>query len=201
MSAETKSSEERLRERFNFTKPERGRFVQRYKEGTSVTVLTGAPDADDPLSADPDDSQLVEIAGKHLLISRLIAAGYEVAEPIRDKGIDLIVYRDSRNFEAFPIQMKAFTRESFSLDQKYEGIPNLHIAYVWNVNASIASEVYLLTYSQALGVLTKKGYAKSRSWRDGRYYYVRDAGSELKKLLGPFHLSPARRQFKARAAG
>ncbi len=136
MSMETRNSEAQLRGRFDFDKAERGSFAQRYKKGTKVTVLEGMPETDDPLDSDPSDSQLVEIAGKHLLISRLVAAGYEVAEPIRDKGIDLIVYRQDKSFNAFPIQMKASTQEAFSLDRKYAKFPNLCIAYVWNVNAS-----------------------------------------------------------------
>lgn len=143
---------------------------------------------DDPLAPDESDSQLVEIAGKHLLISRLVAAGFEVAEPLRDKGIDLIICRDEDRFRAYPLQMKASTQESFSLDRKYEKFSNLRIAYVWNVKAADKGEVYLLTFHQALKVMEAKGYSKTDSWTKNGYYFVRNAGKELKELLEPYRM-------------
>jgi hypothetical protein len=144
---------------------------------------------DDQLAqGESGDSQLVEIAGKHLLISRLVAAGYEVAEPLRDRGIDLIVYRDENGFSALPLQMKASTQESFSLDRKYEKFSNLLIAYVWNVNAGEKGDVYLLTFDQALEVMEAKGYSKTDSWIKNGYYFVRSAGNELKELLKPYRM-------------
>lgn len=129
MKAQMSNDEKRLRAQFNFSKAERGRFYERYKKGHTITLLSEDAEIDDPLDSAQHDSQLIEIAGKHLLISRLVAAGFEVAEPLRDKGIDLIVYRDDEKFKAWPIQMKASTQESFSLDRRYEGIPDLLIAY------------------------------------------------------------------------
>lgn len=201
MSTETQSSEARLRSRFDFGQAKRGSFALRYRKGTKVSVLEGTPDTDDPLSSDPEDSQLVEIAGKHLLISRLVAAGYEVAEPIRDKGIDLIVYRDDRNFRAFPVQMKASTQRAFSLDRKYAKFRNLQIAYVWNVNAAKPGEIYLLSFDEAVGVLEAKGYAKTDSWTKNGYYFVRNAGRELKALLEPYRMASSGWQQKIQAIG
>ena len=42
---------------------------------------------------------------------------------------------DSRiaNFIACPIQMKAATRTSFSLDTKYSKVRNIIIAYIWHL--------------------------------------------------------------------
>ena len=197
----TQMNEQRLRSRFDFSNAVRGRHSERYAKGHSVTLLSGAPDADDLFAADSDDSQLVEIAGKHLLIARLVAAGYEVAEPIRDKGIDLIVYRDQLNFRAYPVQMKASTQEAFSLDRKYAKFPNLLIAYVWNVNSPEQSEIYMLKFSDALRVLEEKGYAKTDSWTKNGYYFVRNAGRELKSLLQPYRMSSERSQQKVRAIG
>ena len=201
MSTETLKNEERLRNQFDFEHATRGRYAERYQRGTQVTVLDGSADADDPLGAEAKDSQLIEIAGKHLLISRLIAAGYEVAEPIRDKGIDLIVYRDDRQFSAFPIQIKASTKESFSLDRKYEKFPNLQIAYVWNVNGVKPSEVYLLSFEQAVQVLVTKGFAKTDSWTKNGHYFVRSAGAELKALLEPYRMLAAGGQQKLQVIG
>jgi hypothetical protein len=38
------------------------------------------------------DTQIVEILGKNFLINQLLLAGVEVAIPVRDAGIDLVVY-------------------------------------------------------------------------------------------------------------
>ncbi len=195
MKTQLNESEQRLRSRFDFSKAVRGRHSDQYARGHSVTLLKGEADMDDPLAPGESDSQLVEIAGKHLLISKLVAAGFEVAEPLRDKGIDLIVYRDNHEFSALPVQMKASTQESFSLDRKYEKFPNLLIAYVWNVNAVDRGDVYLLTFNQALKVMEAKGYSKTNSWTRDGYYFVRNAGKELKELLKPYRMhSPSRRE-------
>jgi hypothetical protein len=197
-------SEAELRDKFDFSKAVRGKFYERYKKGHTVTLLGSEPDADDLLTAGKSDGQLIEIAGKHVLISRLVAAGFEVAEPLRDKGIDLVVYRDGeggKDFGAFPIQLKASSHESFSLDKKYERFPRLLIAYVWNVQAPERSDVYALTFSDAMQVLEKKGYAKTDSWTKKGYYFVRSAGPELKKILEPYKMNTERWQKKLQAIG
>jgi hypothetical protein len=188
MKSAMSNSEKEVRGRFDFSKGVRGKFHERYQKAHSVTLLEGDPVADDEPPV--GDSQLVEIAGKHLLISRLVSAGYEVAEPLRDKGIDLIVYRDDDQFSAFPVQMKAFTHESFSLHRKYEKFRDLRIAYVWNVNSGNDREIYLLTFDEALKVMDAKGYSKADSWTKGHYYFVRKADKELKALLKPYRMQP-----------
>jgi hypothetical protein len=209
MKTQMNESEQPPRSRFDFSKATRGRRSEQYAKGHTVSLLSGTPGPDDPITPGPDDpitsdtndSQLVEIAGKHLLIARLVAAGYEVAEPIRDKGIDLIIYRDKNEFSARPVQMKASTQESFSLDRKYERFPNLLIAYVWNLNASDRSEIYLLTFDQALKVIDVKGYSKTDSWTKNGYYFVRNAGKELKELLKPYRMQAQNQQEKILAVG
>ena len=201
MKAQASESEQRLRNRFDFSKAVRGRHYEQYAKGHSVTLLEGEPDEDDPLEVDEHDSQLVEIAGKHLLISHLIAAGFEVAEPLRDKGIDLIVYRGGESFVARPIQMKASSLESFSLDGKYEHIPNLLLTYVWNVQTPERNEVYAMTFDEAVQILKEKGYDKTDSWQKRRYYFVRNAGVKLKQLLERHRMSTERWQQKLKMAG
>src|SRR5512138_2005135 len=80
-------------------------------------------------------SQQIEILGRNRLKAALIEAGLEVATPERDNGIDLIMYRwsaEGGEFVARPVQMKAATEFTFSVDRKYERIPTLVIAYVMN---------------------------------------------------------------------
>ena len=204
MRSQMSKGEVEMRSRFDFSKAEPGKFYERYRKGHTVTLLEGAPDVDDPLAVGKEDGQLTEIAGKHVLISRLVAAGFEVAEPLRDKGIDLLAYRDGeggKDFAAYPIQLKASSHESFSLDKKYERFPRLLIAYVWNVQAPERSDVYALTFSDALQVMEKKGYAKTESWTKKGYYFVRSAGPELKEMLEPYKMTTKRWQEKLQAIG
>jgi hypothetical protein len=189
-----------LRSRFDFSKAVRGKFYEQYKKGHRVTLLEGEPDGDDPLESGERDSQLLEIAGKHLLIARLIADGFEVAEPLRDKGIDLIVYKGGDNFAAFPIQLKASSGQSFSLDEKYRRIPRLQIAYVWNVQSKGPNDVFILTFDEALEVLRAKRYDQTDSWRKNGRYFVKDAGVELKRMLDRYKMTPKLWQSKLQAA-
>ena len=203
MKPQMSKSEKDLRSQFDFSKGIRGKYIDRYKQGHTVTLLEGEPDEIDPLDFGPEDSQLTEIAGKHLLIAHLVKAGIEVAEPIRDKGIDLVAYRGeqgSDDFTAWPIQLKAFSHESFSLDKKYARLPRLLIAYVWNVKDPDRSEVYALTFKEALRVMDEKGYSKSDSWTKGGRYFVRDAGPALKGLLERYRMTPEQWQEKLKAA-
>ena len=68
------------------------------------------------------DTQVVELIGHNLLGSELLRDGLDVAVPARDRGIDLIAYADQsshvKSFIARPIQMKASSEASFSIDRK-----------------------------------------------------------------------------------
>lgn len=203
MKPQTDNSEPELRSRFDFSKAVRGKYADRYRRGHSVTLLEGQPDEGDPLDPRGDDTQLTEIAGKHLLIAHLIEAGIEVAQPIRDIGVDLIAYlgaKGSDEFTAWPIQLRAFSHESFYLDRKYEKLPRLLIAYVWNVRTPDKSEIYALTYPEALRVMEERGYSRTDSWTRGNRYFVRDAGRELKDRLKEYKMTPEKWHKKLKAA-
>lgn len=203
MKTQVSENEQELRSRFDFSKAVRGRHSEQYAKGHTVTLLGGEPDSNDPLAPGEKDSQLTEIFGKNLLIGHLIAAGLEVAEPVRDKGIDLVAYRGdagATGFVARPIQLKAYSHESFGLDIKYKGIPGLLIAYVWNVRAPEQSEVYVLTFEEAMEILDKKGYSKTSSWTEGGRYFVRNAGQELRDYLSQYKMTRERWIEKLQAA-
>ncbi|MGA9072220.1 MAG: hypothetical protein WB424_18310 [Terracidiphilus sp.] len=185
-------NETEIRARFDFSRATRGRFADRYQHGHTVTLLDHDPDEDDPFETSKPDSQLTEVFGKNLLISHLVAAGFEVAQPVRDRGVDLVVYKDgvdAKDYVPCLIQLKASSHESFSLDKKYERFPHLLITYVWNVQTPAQSDVYALTFKDALQVLEKKGYEKTDSWKRNGYYFVRNAGVDLKKILEPFKMT------------
>jgi hypothetical protein len=181
-----------MRKSYDFSNAIQGAHHKQYAQGHSVRIVKDSGTRADSLAVRKKDSQLTELGGKHLLISRLIAAGYEVAEPLRDKGIDLLMYCSGENgskFAALPIQLKASSHESFSLDRKYERFPRLLIAYVWNVHTPASSDVYALTFDEALQILKKKGHADRDAWTKGGKWYVRDAGVELKIMLKPYRMT------------
>jgi hypothetical protein len=73
-----------------------------------------------------------------------------------NRGIDLIAYADTGEgipaFVGRPIQMRAASGQSFSIDRKYTAFPNLTLAYVWNVCDPANTVTYALTYAGALAV-------------------------------------------------
>jgi hypothetical protein len=114
-------------------------------------------------------SQQIEILGRNRLKAALIEAGLEVATPERDNGIDLIMYRwsaEGGEFVARPVQMKAATEFTFSVDRKYERIPTLVIAYVMNARGGDHA-IYAMTYPEAAEIADRLGWTKTKSWEDG----------------------------------
>lgn len=119
------------------------------------------------------DSQVVELLGRNRLTDELLRAGFEVARPVRDRGIDLIAYADLTAkvpaFIARPIQMKAATDAVFGLDQKYAKFRDLIIAYVWHLGRTDAAVTYALSYVDAHKVAEQMGYTRTASWARGNY--------------------------------
>jgi len=130
------------------------------------------------------DTQSIEILGRNRLINELIGAGIEVAQPIRDRGIDLIAYMDrnveTKKFTAVPIQMKAASSRSFTIDKKYAKTSNLIIAFVWGVQDPKYSGIFALTYKEIEKIAEEMGWTKTASWRKGVY----STTAPGKKLVG-----------------
>jgi hypothetical protein len=141
------------------------------------------------------DSQVIELLGRNRLVDELLRAGLEVALPLRDRGIDLIAYADSGEgvpaFVGRPIQMKAASGQSFSIDRKYTAFPNLILAYVWSVNDPANTVTYALTYAEALAVADAMGYTKTQSWQRGLYSCT-SISARLLQLLEPHRMNSDR---------
>ena len=138
------------------------------------------------------DSQQVELIGRNLLIAQLVAGGLEVAVPTRDRGVDLIAYSDREDhgrFVAKPIQLKAASAQAFSIDQKYERVTELLLAYVWNVADPTNALTMCLTYSEALAVASEMGWTTTASWKNGKYSN-NSPGRRLRELLVPYEMHP-----------
>jgi len=183
-----KPRKQEMRKEYDFSGGVRGSHAARYAEGNTVVLL----DSERPHTSDSKDSQLTELAGKHLLIAQLTAAGLEVAVPVRDRGIDLIAYLDrgtpSRNFVAYPIQLKANAGEGFSLDKKYEKTANLILAYVWHVTDPVGYSIYALSYREALAILHRKGHTAAKCWENGRWN-ISKADKQLVQMLEPYKMN------------
>ncbi|MEM9065279.1 MAG: hypothetical protein AAGB51_07295 [Planctomycetota bacterium] len=142
------------------------------------------------------DSQQTEILGRQLLIHQIVSAGFEVALPIRDRGVDLVVYSDlvddTTEFVSVPIQMKAATRASFSIQQKYAKISNLVLAYVWNVSSPQRSEIYALRYPEAIGIGTRFGWDGRASWKHQGRSVTNKPSAVLTECLQEYRATPER---------
>jgi hypothetical protein len=108
------------------------------------------------------DTQIVELAGRHWLIGQLLTFGLEVANPVRDRGVDLVVYEErSDAFRALPVQIKASSYSGFSVHDKYKRTSNLVLAYIWNVRTGAENtEAVILTVKEAEEVATQMGWAR-----------------------------------------
>jgi hypothetical protein len=110
--------------------------------------------------SDRDYTLRVETAGRRTLEHRLLASGFQVAEPAYDSGIDLIVFQE-QPFIAWPVQMKAATGEPISVDRKYEG-RNIYMAYVLRV-FDPAPRIAILPYSEAVRIVATP-HEHTSSW-------------------------------------
>lgn len=140
------------------------------------------------------DTQIIEIRGRHRLIDEILQPGLEVALPMRDRGIDLLVYADLsdhvQTFAARPIQLKASSDQSFGLYRKYSRFPDLIIAYVWHLATPARAATYALTYPEALQIAETIGWTKTASWIDGGGYSTQAPSAQLIELLEPHRMTP-----------
>jgi hypothetical protein len=151
------------------------------------------------------DSQSVEIIGRNYLVSQLVGDGLEVARPERDRGVDLIAYLDLDEtggpFVACPIQMKAASNRSFSLERKYAKFSHLLLAYVWQVHEPSEARAYALTYAQALAVAEEMRWTKTASWREKDSYSTTRPPKRLLTALEPYLMSTGDWKRKVREEG
>jgi hypothetical protein len=147
------------------------------------------------------DKQQIGIIGKHLLIANLLAAGLEVAEPIRDHGIDLIVYRDGKEdseppvkFAARPIQLKTSSKKTFELYRKYDRFDELRIVYVWNAE-NIWDEkypskpiIFCLKYKEAEDILKAGRHAENNDWKNIGHWFTNSPSDAMEKRLEKYQV-------------
>jgi hypothetical protein len=140
------------------------------------------------------DTQVVELIGRNRLVSELLRAGLEVTVPARDRGIDLIAYADLsmdvKQFVARPIEMKAASHSSFSINRKFKRVADLIIAYVWHLEDPSQAVTYALTWNEILEVATAMGYTRTDAWKKAGSYATTAPGRKLRDLLKLYEMTP-----------
>ena len=136
------------------------------------------------------DKQIVELLGRNRLVDEILCADFEVALPIRDRGIDLIVYADLgadvKKFISRPVQLKTYSKCGFRVDRKYEKIRDLLMAYVWLSESS----TYVCSVEESVIVANKMEWTKNPSWEKGQSWTTTSPGKKLRSLLEPFRMTP-----------
>jgi hypothetical protein len=194
MKAPIDMNETEIRARFDFSKATRGRFAARYQSGHTVTLLDHDPDEVEAISP----TEVIETtrkSGMRIFESQVRQAGLRLVEPPKKNGIDYLIYTEAKSDSdmegtSVPVKLKTSIHEVFSLYKKDSTIPRLLVTYVWHAKEPQASEVYALTYDEALQIVESKPYSSTKSWIDEGGYSVTHAGAELKEMLQEFRMTP-----------
>lgn len=139
------------------------------------------------------DTQQVEIIGRNFLVAQLVAEDLEVATPLRDEGVDLLVYTGKRsegNFVAAPIQLKSAQAAIFGVDTKFLAFPSLILACVWGVKGAKGMQLYLMTYKQALEVAEELGWTRTNDFLAGGRYTTTDPSKRVLDALAKHQYYP-----------
>lgn len=139
------------------------------------------------------DAQQVEIVGRNLLVSLFVADGIEIAQPLRDRGIDLIAFKDLADdgtFKSVPVQLKAFSKRGFGINKKYEKFPGMLIAHLWFTNEPLKAVLYIMTYQQALEIAETLGWTKTNSWIVQGGYTSNNPSMRVVSALKPYKYQP-----------
>jgi hypothetical protein len=119
------------------------------------------------------DKQQIELVGTAALTMALISEGFEIAHPIRDHGIDLIVFSDSPHqpFAALPIQVKIHTGAGLMIQRKYEKFEGLVYGVVWHAEQD--PRFFLFDYPEAMTLLPE-GCTNTECWTrpDGHWTWT-----------------------------
>ena len=185
-------NETEIRARFDFSKATRGRFAARYQNGHTVILLDYDPDKEETILP-ADAVETTRQAGIRIFESQIREAGLRLVEPSKRNGIDFFISSEARADEegaSFPVKLKTSIHEVFSLYKKESRIPRLLMAYVWHAHDPKDSEVYALTYKEALEIVKSKPYITSKSWVEDGGYSVTHAGAELKEMLMQYRMTP-----------
>jgi hypothetical protein len=146
------------------------------------------------------DAQQVELIGRGHLVAALAFDGVEIAEPMRDHGVDLVGYVED-DWRSSPIQLKAFRSAGFSIDRKYLRFgPRLVIVFAWHVLDPSDVELYAMTFAQAVEVGHEMGYTATASWNSSDAYSTSRPSRRLRAMLDPYRITPGDGRLRALVA-
>jgi hypothetical protein len=184
-------NEAEIRARFDFSKAARGRFADRYRKGHTVTLLDHDPNELSVKTIETDET--TRQSGMRIFESQVRKSGLRLREPERKTGIDYVIYNETpggAETVVYPVKLKTSNHEVFSLYKREAEIPRLLMAYIWHAKQPDESEVYALTYNEALQIVKSKPYLTSKSWIEDGGYSVTHAGIELKEMLKEYRMTP-----------
>lgn len=107
------------------------------------------------------DKQQIELIGTAALTAELVRQRFEVARPIRDRGVDLIVFSDaSAQPSAIPLQVKVHSETGLELfREKYKSFPGLVYAIVWQ--ALCQPRYFLFDHDEAVALIPEASRQRS----------------------------------------
>jgi hypothetical protein len=138
-----------------------------------------------------DDVFRVEMLGLHQVALSLVDAGYEVATPRWDSGVDVIAFRSTPRFVARPLQIKAAASFSFGVYRKYSRFPGLIMTYAMHLRGDDPA-IYAMPYSDTVAIADSLAWTKTPSWIKGGAYSTRRTTGRLTALLEPWRMNAER---------
>lgn len=133
------------------------------------------------------DKQQIELIGTAALTTALIRRGFEVAHPMRDRGIDLIIFSDlpGQPFSAIPVQVKAHTGAALMVERKYEKFKGLVHAVVWEA-VSERPRYFLFDHEEAVSLVPETSREKEIWARADGHWTWTDAPKNLQERIAKF---------------
>jgi hypothetical protein len=129
-----------------------------------------------------EDKQLIELIGRARFTEFAIRSGFELATPLRDCGVDCLLYfpvEDDLFNTAIPIQLKSYSSRALTVDSKYNRIGNILHVILWNCLATDI-EYFALTQKLAMELAVFFKWNELPGWKKkkGRY----DATTATKRI-------------------
>jgi hypothetical protein len=109
------------------------------------------------------DKQQIELIGVAALTAALIREGFEIARPLRDRGVDLVLFSDdSARCSAILIQVKTHSETGLEVfRERYAKFPGLVYAMVWQ--ALSQPRYFLFDYAEAVALIPETS-RQQRAW-------------------------------------
>ncbi len=119
------------------------------------------------------DKQLIEVIGRSKFTEFAILSGFELAVPVRDCGIDCLLYfpvEDRLLNTAIPVQLKCYSAQALTVDSRYDRIGNILHVVIWNCLTASPS-FFVLTQKHAMQLAAHLKWDKTTGWanKGGRY--------------------------------